>query len=207
MVLVRLLDPDPVVREAAAKDALREVTHQNTVYEATVPVALYVAAVLDHPAVVAGGWSTVVGLLDWLGSTAYDADDACVAIAGGEYEGMRAFRQVRPAIFSAVRPHLGHADADVRDAALIAALPLAEHPVLAVHRGELADHARRSLATSADRRHRDRVLDALRSWGHDISGLENAADIAARELRARRRAERASWADDRTGGYSADPPF
>ncbi|MER6442895.1 hypothetical protein ABT275_42335 [Streptomyces sp. NPDC001185] len=31
-------------------------THQNTIYEATVPVALYVATVLNHPATVAGGF-------------------------------------------------------------------------------------------------------------------------------------------------------
>ncbi|MFD0343742.1 hypothetical protein ACFVH0_34565 [Streptomyces sp. NPDC127117] len=120
--LERLLAPDPAVREAAASDALREVTHQNTIYEATVPVALYVASVLGHPAISAGNFGhdattvppshpTLVKLLDWLGSTAYDADDECVAMGERhcgadflqEYGEMRAFRDLRPAMFSAVR--------------------------------------------------------------------------------------------------------
>ncbi|MCW8101736.1 hypothetical protein [Streptomyces tauricus] len=217
--LVRLLHADPRVRATAVVDALRVVTHQNTIYEATVPVALYVATVLNHPATVAGGFEqdadqpphylTRVALLDWLSSTAYDADDECVAIGErssgsaflDECPDMRAFRGLRPSFYSAVHPLLEHDDADVRAAALVAALPLAEHPALAQHRSELVDHARRLLNTSTDRYKRDRVLEALTAWGHDISGLENADDVAVRELRARRIAER--W----TGGCSEDPPF
>ncbi|MGX1134303.1 hypothetical protein RKD49_006493 [Streptomyces glaucescens] len=220
--LARFLDTDPAVRAAAVGDALRAVTHQNTVYEATVPVALYVAAVLNHPATAAGESGrdgertsrqpTRVTLLDWLGDTALDADDECVAIAEGiwgdgfldECPEIRAFRDLRPAFYSAVAPLLAHEDADVRDAAFVAAVPLVEHPALASHRGELAEHARRLLTTSTDRYRRDRALSALRTWGHDVSGLENADDVAARELRARRAAERVSWGE---GGYSEDPPF
>lgn len=125
--LARVIDPDPVVRTAAIDDALREVTHQNTIYEATVPVApvaCYVAAVLHHPVVAAGDSGTDAGmpphrptvgrLLEWLSDTAYDADDACVAISErhcgegllDEDRAMRAFRELRPALFSAVRPLL-----------------------------------------------------------------------------------------------------
>ncbi|MDT0347438.1 hypothetical protein [Streptomyces litchfieldiae] len=217
--LTGLLDPDPAVREAAAKDALGQVTHQNTIYEATVPVALYVAAILDHPAVTAGDLDhdtvvpsrhpTLVRLLDWLSDTAHDADDECVAIGERfhgqrflhEHEEIRAFRDRRPAIFNAVHPLLGHESRNVRNAALLAAIPLAEHPLLTDHRGELAGHAHRLLATSTDRRHRDRVLDALRTWGHDTSDLESAADVAARERYAR------PMTGDWTGGHREDPPF
>ncbi|MFD6423291.1 hypothetical protein [Streptomyces sp. NPDC060198] len=223
--LARLLDPDPAVRADAARDALSEVTHQNTMYEATVPVALYIAAILHHPRITAGDFgfdtagpsrrSTLVKLLAWLSDTAYDADDECVAIGERhygegflrEYEEMSAFRDLRPAIFSAVQPFLGHESAEVRHAALMAAIPLAEHPLLAGLRRELVDHAHRLLATSADRYHRDRVLDALKAWGHDIGDLENTADVAVRERRARLRAERASLGDGWSGGYSEDPPF
>ncbi|MGW1995236.1 hypothetical protein [Embleya sp. NPDC001921] len=52
--LARLLDLAPAVRADAATDALGEVTHQNTIYEATVPVARYVAAILDQPHLTAG---------------------------------------------------------------------------------------------------------------------------------------------------------
>ncbi|MBZ9644094.1 hypothetical protein [Streptomyces sp. PSKA30] len=224
--LARILNPDPVVRAAATDNALREVTHQNTIYEATVPVALYVAAILNHPAIAADDFGhdadmpphrpTLVRLLKWLSDTAYDADDECAAIGErhfgkgflDEYGEMREFRDLRPAIFSAVHPLLSHDNADVRDAALVAAIPLAEHPVLTAHRVELVGHARRLLATSTDRYNRDRVLDAMKARGHGTSDLENADDIAARERYARLRAERDSWwAADGTGGYSEDPPF
>ncbi|WP_405968816.1 hypothetical protein OG613_44565 (plasmid) [Streptomyces sp. NBC_00015] len=124
--LTRLLAPDPAVREDAARNALKEVTHQNTIYEATVPVALYIAAILNQPDITAGDFGldsaapsrrpTLVSLLVWLSDTAYDADDECVALGERhygerflhEYEEMRAFRDLRPAIFSAVQPLLGH---------------------------------------------------------------------------------------------------
>lgn len=183
-------------------------THQNSLYEATVPVALYVAAILDHPAVTAGELDrtvtvpprrpTLVRLLDWLGDTARDADDECFSLGErhfgeeflDEYGPMRAFRDVRPALFAPVHALLDHADADVRGAALVAAVPLAGHPALAGHRSELADHALRLLATSTNRSHRDRALHALRAWGHDTTGLEHAEDVAAPEHRARLRARR-----------------
>ncbi|MFD9516177.1 hypothetical protein [Streptomyces sp. NPDC059979] len=106
-------------------------THQNTLYEATVPVALYIASILNQPDITAGDFGlhaavpsrrpTLVRLLAWLSDTAYDADDECVAIGERhygerflhEYEEMRAFRDLRPAIFSAVQTLLGHESAEV----------------------------------------------------------------------------------------------
>ncbi|MFC9815900.1 hypothetical protein ACFVJM_27985 [Streptomyces virginiae] len=224
--LASILNPDPTVRAAATDNALRQVTHQNTVYEATAPVALFTAAILNHPIIEADDFNhvadtppyrpTLMRLLEWLGDTAYDADDECFAISEGHcdkgflYEDreMRAFRDLRPAIFSAVQPFLGHENAEVHDAALLAAIPLTEHPFLSAHRALLVDHARRLLATSTDRHHRDRVLDAMRTWGHDTTALENADDIAARERYVRLKAERDFWwAADGTDGYSQDPPF
>ncbi|WP_406448677.1 hypothetical protein OH768_00025 [Streptomyces sp. NBC_01622] len=217
--LARLLDPNPEVRASAVGESLGAVTHQNTIYEATVPVALFVAAILTHPATTAGEAARVVGrvvgyptraaLLDWLGSTAYDADDACVACGGrtpdsaffGDAPGLRAFCELRPVFYRAVHPLLGDDHEEVRHAALIAAIPLTRHPLLTGHRGELADHARSLLASSTHRHRRDRALEALAEWGHDVSGLENADDVAVREHWARQRAER--WA----GGCTDDPPF
>jgi hypothetical protein len=207
--LARLLDPDPGVRASAVGEALGAVTHQNTVYEATVPVSLFVAAILNHPATAAGeagqavgrvpGYPTRAALLDWLGSTAYDADDACVA--SGERTSDSAFRELRPLFYRAVHPLLGDNHEEVRHAALVATIPLARHPLLTGHRDELADHARSLLATSTHRDRRDHVLEALAEWGHDVSGLENADDVAVREHWARQRAEH--WA----GGCADDPPF
>ncbi|MEV5321597.1 hypothetical protein AB0K92_28795 [Streptomyces sp. NPDC052687] len=224
-MLTRLLDPDPAVRAAAATDAFDEVTHQNTIYEATVPVALYVAAILNHSSTAAGELAPYTGppprrptrarLLDWLETTAHDADDQSFAtharICGVgflcEYRPMHAFRDMRPAIFSAVQPSLDHDHREVRDAALVAAIPLAEHPAFTTYRAELADHARRLLATSTDRSRRGRVLDALAAWGHDISGVETTNDMAARELRNRLADPDDWWANNGTDACSEAPPF
>lgn len=222
--LAHLLDPDPAVRATAADHAFRAATDQNTIYEAAVPVALYITAILDHPAIVAGEAvpdadrpphrPTLVRLLEGLSDTAYDADDERVAIGKrqrgkgflDEDREMRALRDLRPAIFSAVHPLLGHESADIRDTALFAAIPLAEHPDLTAHRGELVEHARRLLATSPDSCYRELVLDAMRAWGQDISGLETADDVAARELRARHLAEHCSvWPGDGTNDPLGDP--
>lgn len=222
--LARLTDPDPRVREAAVQATLGGVSHQNSIYEATMPVALYAAAILDHPVLAVDGFRhddaasrgrpTLVSLLDWLGETAYDADDTCVAVDEHTYgegsldEEMRAFRELRPVIFTAVRAFLGHDDAEVRNSALVASIPLIEDPALAAYQSDLTGHAHRLLATSTHRYHRDRVLDALKAWGHDTTDLEDEADIAARERYALLRAARASWHGEWSGGgYSEDPPF
>ncbi|MFB7466157.1 hypothetical protein ACFCZ1_22105 [Streptomyces sp. NPDC056224] len=223
------MDPDPAVRAAALGRALP--SHQNTIYEATVPVARYVAAILSHPAT-ATSTSTSTStsevhpatgqdpnrpmraeLLEWLGSTAYDADDATVTIAEDGWDGtfpspdpaMRAFRDLRPHLYQAVRPLLDDEDERVRHTALVAAIPLAEHPGLVTHHDLLAHHARRLLNTSTLRYQRDRALDALRSWGHSTSALETPEDTAARARYARFAAQRLQPLEG--GGYSDEPPF
>ncbi|MFE3205845.1 hypothetical protein [Embleya sp. NPDC059237] len=220
--LTRLLDVNPAVRAAAAEEAL--IGHQNTIYEATVPVARFVAAILDHPAIAAGedDTATEVGasrpptravLLNWLDDTAFDADDETVACGNRAFDGryldndpdMRAFRDLRPRLFRAVRPLLDADNPAVRDAAVLAAIPLAEHPDLTDHHDELAAHARRLLITGTDRYTRDRALGALTKWGHDVSTLENPDDVEARETYARSRATRENLGD--WGGYADDPPF
>lgn len=131
-VLTRLLDPDPAVRAGALRE-LEPVRHQDSFYEATVPVALYVAAILADPAT-----SAPATLLEWLGSLAHEADDECVAIGERHFKGgyletypeLRAFRDQRPVFYRAVSLFLDHDDPAVRDAAVTAALPLTEHPDL-----------------------------------------------------------------------------
>ncbi|MFF7251320.1 hypothetical protein ACFZBU_46590 [Embleya sp. NPDC008237] len=222
--LTRLLDVDPAVRAVAAGEAL--IGHQNTIYEATVPVARFIAAILDHPAVAAGedepaahgGASrppTRAVLLKWLDDTAFDADDETVACGNRACQGryldihvdLKAFRDLRPRLFRAVRPLLDAGDPAVRDAAVLAAIPLAEHPDLTGHHDELATHTRHLLATRTDRYTRDRALEALKSWGHDVSALENPDDIEARETYARSRAARENPGDGEWDGYADDPPF
>lgn len=192
------------------------------------PVARYVAAILSHPATAAATTTTSeihpttgrapnrpmrAELLEWLGSTAYDADDATVTIAEDGWDGtslppdpaMRAFRDLRPHLYQAVRPLLDDEDERVRHAALVAAIPLAEHPGLITHHDLLAHHARRLLNTSTLRYQRDRALNALRSWGHNTSALETPEDTASRARYARFAAQRLQALEG--GGYSDEPPF
>lgn len=215
-VLSRLLDPDPAVQIRAISE-LEPVCHQNSFYEATLPVALYVAAILGHPATTTvvsdrrtepEGRSPVrVALLNWLGSLAYDADDECLAIGERHFDGnylddypeMRAFRDHRPTFYRAVSPFLSHEDTAVREAAVVAALPLVEHPALVCHREELGRHVRRLLATQTNPCIRILCLDALKNWGYDTTALETTADTAARIRRAR--------GGDWSGGCTDEPPF
>ncbi|MQY13740.1 hypothetical protein SRB5_38920 [Streptomyces sp. RB5] len=206
--LARLVDHDPAVRKAAIADVIGVIEHQNTIYGVTAPVATYVAAILSHPATESGDYfengeeaqhyPTRAALLEWLGSAAYEAADEVVAIGerhwNGEfladYPAMRAFRDLRPLLHSAVHPLLSHHHAAVREEALMAAIPLVEHPALTSHQDELAGHAHVWLSTGSHIGKRAFVLEALKAWGHDTTAFENADDLAERERCARLEAER-----------------
>lgn len=86
----------------------------------------------------------------------------------------------------------------VREAAVVATIPLIKHPALIGHRDERGRRVHGLLATSTNRYDRNRCLDALKNWGYDIAALESPADIAARAGYVR-----ALW----TGGCSEEPPF
>ncbi|MEW2129295.1 hypothetical protein [Streptomyces sp. NPDC005435] len=156
--------------------------HQNTVYEATAPVAMYVAGVLTHPAAMTlRAYRNVpfrATLLSWLASTAYDASDEVAGRTERYFPGFLApgtvvadFRELRPRLYRAVAPFLRDGHEDVREAAVVAALILAEHPALAGHRDHLAVHARAVLDTGADPNRRV-ARKALEAWGHDVPDPE-----------------------------------
>ncbi|GAA2094390.1 hypothetical protein GCM10009759_21820 [Kitasatospora saccharophila] len=194
-LLARMTDPDPLVQEEATSRVLGAVCHQNTVYGATPPVARYAAAIL-------GGLPDAprLRLLRWLAGAAHDADDASAdcelewITAEDDYPAFWELRALRPELFAAVRPFLADPDQEIREAALVAAFALSEHPDLAGYRPELADRAERLLATSTDRVRRNRARDALRGWGRDAAGFESAEE----------RAVRVGWG---SGEYAAEPPF
>ncbi|MFJ7250294.1 hypothetical protein ACIQWA_37430 [Kitasatospora sp. NPDC098652] len=160
--------------------------HQNTIHEATAPVALYVAAVLGRRAEHRRGAADRVSapLLGLLAGIAYDSDDACVAAHQRYFEEdflegyppMAAVRALRPLLFQAVAPFLDDPDTAVAENALRAALAFAEHPDLAAHRDGLADRARRLLLLCDTRWRRWQALDALTAWGHDTTGLARPGD-------------------------------
>ncbi|MFF0296869.1 hypothetical protein ACFYS8_16960 [Kitasatospora sp. NPDC004615] len=182
-VLARLLEPDPKVQVTALSELSELVGHQNTIYEATAPVAMYVAGILAHPAAMTLRPYRKVPvratLLNWLASTAYDASDEIVDRIEQYSPGfltpgptLAAFRDLRPMLYRAVAPFLQDSHEDVREAAGLAALVLAEHPALAQHRDHLAVHARRILDTGSSAPDRRVAWKALEAWGHDVTDIE-----------------------------------
>ncbi|MGX1267011.1 hypothetical protein RKD18_000205 [Streptomyces phaeoluteigriseus] len=118
-------------------------THQATFYSATAPAASFVAAILGHPRTLADvtdarPWEAAdfgeeprfllrVGLLSWLGNTAWDANDES---PDGYQADMEAFRALRPTLYDAIEPFLTDDEPAIRDAALAAVLPLLASPEL-----------------------------------------------------------------------------
>lgn len=205
-VLVRLLEPDPRVQITALSELGELVGHQNTIYEATAPAAMYVAGILTHPAAMTLRPYRHVPiratLLNWLVSVAYDASDEIVGRTEQYFPGfltrsttMAAFRDLRPMLYRAVAPFLQDSQEDVREAAVIAALILAEHPALAEQRDHLAVHARRILETSSDDPNRRVAWKALEAWGHDVPDADHF------------REEPWDWGPHSDGRGDVEPPF
>ncbi|MFF3415366.1 hypothetical protein ACFYW9_11780 [Streptomyces sp. NPDC002698] len=183
------MEPDPKVQVTALWELGELVGHQNTVYEATAPAVMYVAGILTHPAALTRRPYRDVPiratLLGWLASTLHDASDEIVA-RNEEYcpgfltrcTTVAAFRDLRPTLYRAVAPFLHDSHEDVREAAVVAALLLAEHPALAGHRAHLAVHARRVLDAGSDEPDRRVAWRALKAWGHDPPGPEPLSEEA-----------------------------
>ncbi|WP_404952695.1 hypothetical protein [Streptomyces sp. 147326] len=183
-ILQGLLDEDPRVQGAALRDLNQAVTHQNTFYSATAPAACFVAAVLTDPRTLATVSDRTpyedahygarppfllrVGLLNWLGETAEDANHP-EEWPPGEQADIDAFRAVRSTLYDATHPLLADSSEEVREAALAAILPLLTAPDLAHHIPALLDGVR-ALAVGGGP-HRWRAVDALASWGDGTVGV------------------------------------
>ncbi|MFF0074945.1 hypothetical protein [Streptomyces sp. NPDC005494] len=205
-VLTRLLTPDPRAQVNALSELGEMVGHQNTIYEATAPVAMYVAGILTHPAATTPRpyrkAPIRAALLNWLVSTAYDASDEVASRTEQYFPGFLApgtvvasFRDLRPMLYQAVSPFLRDSHEDVREAAVVAALILAEHPALAEHRDHLAVHARAILDTSGDDPNRRVARRALEAWGHDAPDSEPFLE------------ESWDWGPHGDGRSHLEPPF
>ncbi|WP_126640981.1 hypothetical protein [Embleya hyalina] len=114
-----------------------------------------------------------------MASTAYDASDEIVDRVEQYLPGFRAhdttpaaFRNLRPIRFRAVVPYLHDSHEDVREAAGLAALVLAEHPTLARHHDHFAVHARHILDAGSNGPNRRTGRKALETWGHDVADIE-----------------------------------
>ncbi|MER6082418.1 hypothetical protein [Streptomyces sp. NPDC001833] len=205
LILRQLLDNNAGNQGAALRDLQQAITHQNTFYSATAPAASFVAAILGHPRTLAivtdqrpgdaphsaeePRFFLRVGLLDWLGSTAEDANedspDGCDA-------DIKAFRALWPTLFDAIHPLLADREPEIRKAALAAVLPLLASPELAHHIEALRKDVRALAAGSSP--YRRRAIDTLASWREDVTLFQLDTDMPAdNHVHAE--------------GYADDPPF
>ncbi|MFC7246959.1 hypothetical protein ACFQO7_31160 [Catellatospora aurea] len=172
--LVKLLSEDSHRIDEAVDHIERVVSHQNSIYEATAPVALYIAGILPDPRLAAATTRVDAGqarplravLLNWLLNTADDATDEVVTInerAGFPLDGyaaMKELRSWRPAIFQTVSAFLHDPDPDIRHTAVIAAVVLLDSPA-AVNRHGLVPMVTEALQTSTNQYHRRLATEAL----------------------------------------------
>ncbi|MFI0352530.1 hypothetical protein [Actinomadura sp. 9N407] len=201
--------------------------HQNTLYGATCPATLYVAALLADarsrealiPAWEAGLRPLRAKLLDWLAAVAHIVSDSWEEewkeIIGDDYfwgssSRVREIRSWRPAFFQGVSACLADPDSAVREAAHAAAIPLLDAPELLHLRTELIPVLRHELAVSRDYSHRLGAIVGLQAWGEDTTGFAAHAELIEFEQREKEweekraaqgmRALHGPWADD-------EPPF
>ncbi|GIH21342.1 hypothetical protein [Rugosimonospora africana] len=178
--LTRLLDDDIAARADALRHLEQTVHHQNSIYSATVPVALYVASILVDPRTATAGIyrrdnrhrPLRAVLLDWLGEMADDVSDDAVAVHQRlgffpleEYSELVELRSLRPTIFNAVCAFLRDPEPHVADAAVITASLLLDGADVAHHQANLASLVHRVLLTSTDRTHRAHARRLLHRWG------------------------------------------
>ncbi|BCJ75021.1 hypothetical protein CS0771_45650 [Catellatospora sp. IY07-71] len=140
-----LLDPDPAAQSKALDD-LEPVSHQSSIYPATVPVAQYIAAILADPRTATdcmfGWWREPKDrraplrseLIIWLRDLIWDAEDS-----PHDDPDVAAVLAMRPTLFTAIAPFLHDDDPTTRLAALAAAVLLTEDRQLVHHRAEIAE--------------------------------------------------------------------
>ncbi|MFJ9434817.1 HEAT repeat domain-containing protein [Streptomyces sp. NPDC101490] len=194
--LLQLLDEDSDVQAGALGLLDISVLHQESLYSATAPAALYVAAVLNDPRTLTSheDYSTWddrprplrAALLEWLGQI---ADSAAYSEGTGEEDGndpgvTNAVRAVRGLIYHAVAPHILAPDPTVREAALSATAVLLQSPELAGQVSGSIQILRRLLAESTDRRERTTVVLTIGAWGEDTTGWLADPDPAIRACAA-----------------------
>ena len=191
VALGRLLAADPVVVAKSIRHLEQTVHHQNTVYSATVPSALFVASILPDPRVGAPGVYRPQDsrrplravLLDWLGEIADDVSDATAdAVRRHGFAPMEKrpevlkLRALRPTFHFSVLPFVRDPEASVRYAAVIAAAHLLDdHERTA----GLVPQLREIVTVSSDQRYRHYAAELLSVAGRDrqSSPAENLESI------------------------------
>lgn len=194
--LAELLHEDPEVQARALGQLDMSVLHQGSLYSATAPAALFVAAILAHPRTLARHetcfpWDERVrplraALLEWLGLVA----DSAAHGESGDVEPrddprvIGSVRATRPELYRAVAPHLRGDDRDVRAAALETVSALFEGPEFADRATEAAKLLRAGLDDVTERRERAVIVTTLGAWGEDTRDLLSDPDPAVRACAA-----------------------
>ncbi|WP_243659492.1 hypothetical protein [Streptomyces sp. BK205] len=221
--LAALLDADEGARTRALSYLHNTLHHQNTLYEATVPAALYVAAILSDPR----GTRAVdkdrhsfpgcmhAELLGWIASVANEVTNEAAVLSKhygfplDDYAPAVGIQKIRPTLFAASLPYTGESDRHVREAALTACIPLLDDPRLLHHRRPLVPLIREALGTSELWQHRERAIDTLNAWGEDTSGLEGQRNPFLVCDSDRPADDPTTWSAHRDSaqGHSEEPPF
>ncbi|MFF3343608.1 hypothetical protein [Streptomyces flavidovirens] len=202
-LLIGLLSDDPSTQATALRHLEDPIHHQNSVYSATVPAALFVAAALMDPSTATVLTAPVgrqkqvrAALLDWVESVANavgDEAEATMARLGLRLERSPVSVQVRalrPALFRAVSAFLHDPDTAVQEAAIAAAVSLLDDPELVQHRPVVTPLVRDVLVISARRSYRFVAARGLNAWGQGV-GPSPARQEAG----------------PRVDGCSTEPPF
>ncbi|MFF4799725.1 hypothetical protein ACFY1U_15100 [Streptomyces sp. NPDC001351] len=222
-MLAALLDQDQGTRTRALSYIHNALHHQNTLYEATVPAAQYVAAILSDPRTsrtvdksrYAFPGCMRAELLRWIASVANEVTDDAGALSKhhgfplDDHAPAVGIQRIRPLLFAASLPYTEESDRHVREAALTACIPLLDDPRLLEHRPPLVPLIREVLGTSELWQHRERAIGTLDAWGEDSSGLEGQRNpflFCDSDLPAD---GSSIWPTSRNSseGYSEEPPF
>lgn len=177
-LLAGLLADDAGTQAKALRHLDDPVHHQNTIYSATVPAAVYVAAILRDPrtrslVVDADGRALPLraALLDWVTSVATEVGSEAEAHIAGvglyleEHPESVQVRALRPRLFQAVSAFLHAPYLAVQEAAIAAAVALLDAPELVQQRALLTPLIRDVLVSSDNRSYRSIADRGLKSWG------------------------------------------
>lgn len=217
--LVALLDDDQRTRSQALDHLHYVVHHQQTLYDATVPATLYVAAILPDPRTAlpvdkrAGSFPGPMRaeLLGWLNSVADAVSDEAEAtmrrlgLPQEEHLPFVRIREIRPLLFLAISSYFADQDRRVREAALAACIPLLDDPALKERREDIAPLLRAELATSALWQYQERAVETLSAWGESTADLEIRRDPFEVFDAWTSTAPSSGW--DFPSGDGTEPPF
>ncbi|MGY0466651.1 hypothetical protein ACW14Y_41300 [Kitasatospora sp. cg17-2] len=183
--LERLLDSDRRRRTGALDFLHHVVHHQNTLYEATAPTALYVVGILADPRTLRPidrsrqylPGPMRAALLGWLGAVASEANDTAAdafrrhGFRPEEHLPFVQMNRLLPLLLGPVEAHTRDPDLSVREAAVAACIPLVDDARLRHRRTAMLPPVRQVLGASAQWQYRERAIDTLQEWGEDTTGL------------------------------------